>query len=149
MVWIIIAELNFQLQHLNFIAEFNILHSSFRIHIMGKCFYTFSFWIQLFYMTLFAVYFQLAKQIFIHCYFLLVLMPDEPALYIWQRCQFCIRYSLAPFRLSHHIKFQTQHRIFSTQLLNFCLCFNDHWLRQKKPLWGWETATYRPPPPAL
>ena len=102
MVWILIADLNFQLQQLNFTAEFNILHSSFRIHIMGKCFYTFSFWIQLFYMTLFTVYFQLDKQIFIHCYFLLVLMPDEPALYIWQRCQFCIRYSLAPFRQTPH-----------------------------------------------
>ena len=102
MVWVLIADLNFQLQQLNFTAEFNILHSSFRIHIMGKCFYTFSFWIQLFYMTLFAVYFQLDKQIFIHCYFLLVLMPDEPALYIWQRCQFCIRYSLAPFHQSPH-----------------------------------------------
>ena len=48
-------------------------------------------------MTLFALHFQLDKKIFIHCYFLLVLMP-EPALYIWQRCQFCIWYSLAAFR---------------------------------------------------
>ena len=57
---------------------------------------SFSFWTHLFYLTLFAVHFQLDKQIFIHCYFLLVLMP-EPALYIWLRCQFCIRYSLAAF----------------------------------------------------
>ena len=55
----------------------------------------------------------------------------------------------SPHFASHRIKFQTQHRIFSTQLLNFCLRINDHWLRQKKPLWGWEMATYRPPPPAL
>ena len=48
-------------------------------------------------MTLFALHFQLDKKIFIHCYFLLVLMP-EPALYIWLRCQFCVWYSLAAFR---------------------------------------------------
>ena len=34
-----IAHLNFQLQHLNFTAEFNTLHSSFQIHIIGKRFY--------------------------------------------------------------------------------------------------------------
>ena len=39
---------------------------------------------------------QRDKQIFIHCYFLLVLMP-EPVLYIWLRCQVCIRYSRAAF----------------------------------------------------
>ena len=39
--------------------------------------------------------------------------------------------------------------IFSTQLLNFCLCLSDHWSRQKKLLWGWEVATDRPPPLAL
>ena len=148
MVWILIADLNFQLQHLNFTAEFNILHSSFRIHIMGKCFYTFSFWIQLFDMTLFAVHFQLNKQIFIHCYFLLVLMPDEPALYIWQRYQFCIRYSLTPFRQSpHQISNPTSYIFHST--FQFLFTLSDHLLRQKKPLWGWETATYQPPPPAL
>ena len=38
--------------------------------------------------------------------------------------------------------------VFSTQLLNFCLRFSDHWSRQKKPSWGWEMATDRPPPPA-
>ena len=36
----LIAHLNFQLQHFNFTAEFNISHSSFRIHIIGQCFYT-------------------------------------------------------------------------------------------------------------
>ena len=34
------THLNFQLQNLNATAEFNILHSSFRIHIVGKRFYT-------------------------------------------------------------------------------------------------------------
>ena len=43
--------------------------------------------------------FQLDKQILIHCYFLLVLMP-KPVLYILLRCQFCIWYSLAAFRQS-------------------------------------------------
>ena len=101
-------------------------------------------------MTLFAVHFQLNKQIFIHCYCLLVLMPDEPALYInFDRDANFAFDTHSPHFASHRIKFQTQHRIFSTQLLNFCLRFSDHWLRQKKPLWGWETATYRPPPPAL
>ena len=36
----LIAHLNFQLQNLNFTAEFNILHSSFRVHVFGKRFYT-------------------------------------------------------------------------------------------------------------
>ena len=76
-----------------FTAEFNILHSSFRIHIIGKCFYT---CLLAFYLI---VHFQLDKQIVIHCYFLLVLIP-EPALYFGQRSQFCIRYSLAAFRQS-------------------------------------------------
>ena len=76
---------------------------------------SFSFWTQLFYLTLLAVHFPLAlsnytvkpcnfqlnKQIVIHCCFLLVLMP-EPVLYIWLRCQFCIRYSLAAFCQSPH-----------------------------------------------
>ena len=35
-----IVHLNFQLQHLNVIAEFKILHFSFRIHIIGQRFYT-------------------------------------------------------------------------------------------------------------
>ena len=34
------AHLNFQLQNLNFTSEFNILHSSFRVHVFGKRFYT-------------------------------------------------------------------------------------------------------------
>ena len=35
-----IAHLNFQLQNLNLTAEFNILHSSLRVYIIGKRFYT-------------------------------------------------------------------------------------------------------------
>ena len=46
-----------------FTAEFNILHSSFRIHIIGKRFYT---CLVAFYLI---VHFQLDKQIVIHCYF--------------------------------------------------------------------------------
>ena len=34
-----IAHLNFQLQNLNSTAEFYILQSSFRVHIIGKRFY--------------------------------------------------------------------------------------------------------------
>ena len=34
-----IADFNFQIQHLNFTAEFKNLYSSFRIHIIGKRFY--------------------------------------------------------------------------------------------------------------
>ena len=74
---------------------------------------SFSFWTQLFYLTLLAAYFplslsnytvkpcnfQLDKQLFVHCYFLLVLIP-ETVLYIWLRCELCIRYSLAAFRQS-------------------------------------------------
>ena len=81
MVCILNCSFKFQLQHLNFKAEFNILHSSFRVHIIGKRFYTCLLAFELFYLTLFAVHFQLDKQIFIHCHFLLVLMP-EPVLYI-------------------------------------------------------------------
>ena len=61
--------------------------------------FTLVFWTQLFYLTLVDVHFKLDKQIFIHCFFLSVLMP-EPVLYIWLRCQFCTRYSLAVFRQS-------------------------------------------------
>ena len=58
--------------------------------------------------------------------------------------------SHSPHFACHRVKFQTQRRIlFSTQFSNFCLRFSDHWSRQKKSLWGWEMATYRPPPPAL
>ena len=74
---------------------------------------SFSFWTLLFYLTLFAVHFPLAflnytvnpcnfqldKQIFIHCYVLLVLVP-EPVFYIWLQSEPCIRYSLAAFRQS-------------------------------------------------
>ena len=49
----------------------------------------------------------------------------------------------------HLTEIRTLHSIFSTQLLNFCLRFSDHWSRQKKPLWGWEMATDRPPPPVI
>ena len=63
--------------------------------------------------------FQLDEQIFTHCYFLSVLIP-EPVLYIWRRLELCIRYFLAHFA-SHSVIFQTQPRIFWTQLLNFCL----------------------------
>ena len=58
--------LNFQPEHLNFTADqFKTLHSSFRFHIIGKCFCTrlFGFLTQLLYLTLLAVYFQLACQI--------------------------------------------------------------------------------------
>ena len=40
MVWILNCSFKFQLKHLNFTAEFIILHSSFRVHIIGKRFYT-------------------------------------------------------------------------------------------------------------
>ena len=36
-----IGDFNFQIQHLNFTAEFKNLYSSFRIHIIGKRFYPF------------------------------------------------------------------------------------------------------------
>ena len=109
-----------------------------------------AFELNFFYLTLLAVHFSLAlsnytfkpcnfqldHKIFIHCYFLLVLMP-EPVLYI------CLigdaKFALDthfPHFASHRVKFQTQHRIFLTKLLNFCLRLIDHWSRQKKPLWG-------------
>ena len=40
MVCILNCSFKFQLQHLNFTTEFNILHSSFRVQIIGKRFYT-------------------------------------------------------------------------------------------------------------
>ena len=107
----------------------------------------FSFWTKLVYLALFAVHFQPDKQIFIQCYFLLVMMP-EPALYIWLRCQFRIRYSLPAFRQSPHQFSNSASYIFNLTF-EFCLRFSDHWSRQKKPFWGWEMATYWPPPPAL
>ena len=133
-VWIINCSFKFSTSTLEFYSWINILHSSFKIHINYNVFLhlPFSFWTKLVYLALFAVHFQPDKQIFIHCYFLLVMMP-EPVLYIW-------------------LAFDThspQRRIFSTKLLTLCLRFSDHWSRQKKPLWGWEMATYRPPPPAL
>ena len=85
--------------------------------------------------------FQLDNQSFIHCYFLLVLMP-EPVLYIWLVGDANFAFDThSPHFASHRDKFQTQHRIFLTKLLNFCLRLIDHWSRQKRPLWGWEMAT--------
>ena len=141
MVWMLICHLNFQLQHLNFTAEFNILHSSFRIHIIGKCFYT---CLLAFYLI---VHFQLDKQIVIHCYFLLVLIP-EPVLYIWLRCEPCIQYSLAAFRQSpRQISNSTSYSFNST----FEFLFRLQWslVETKEAFVGWEMATDRHPPPGL
>ena len=103
MLRILNCSFTFSNSTLEFYSWINILHSSFKIHINFNVFLhlPFSFWTKLFYLTLFAVHFQPDKQIFTHCYFLLVLMP-EPALYIWLRCEFCIRYSLPAFRQSPH-----------------------------------------------
>ena len=85
-------------------------------------------------MTLFAVHFQLDKQIFIHCYFLLVLMP-EPALYIWQRCKFYIRYSLAAFRQSpHQISTPTSYIFHST--FEFLFTFQWSFVETKEAFAG-------------
>ena len=74
-------------------------------------------------------------------YFLLVLMP-EPVLYIWLIGDANFAFDThSPHFASHRVKFQTQHGIFLTKLLNFCLRLIDHWSRQKRPLWGWEMAT--------
>ena len=149
MLWILNCSFKFSTSTVEFYSWINILHSSFKIHINFNVFLhlPFSFWTKLFYLTLFAVHFQPDKQIFAHCYFLLVLMP-EPALYIWLRCQFCIRHSLPAFRQSSCQISNSTSYIFN-YTFEFCLRFSDHWSRQKKPLWGWEMATYRPPPPAL
>ena len=102
----------FELQHLNFTAEFKILH--FFPSLKAILPLPFSFWTELFYLTLLAVHFQLAlsnhtqvkplnfqldEQIFIHCFFLLLLMP-EPVLYIWLRWELCTRYSVGASRQS-------------------------------------------------
>ena len=67
--------------------------------------------------------FQLDNQSFIHCYFLLVLMP-EPVLYIWLRCQFCIRYSLLAFRQSPRQISNTTSYIFNS---TFEFLFTVQW----------------------
>ena len=125
MVWILNCSFKFSTSTLEFyswIPYFTLFLLEFTS--LENVFNTFRFWTQLFYMTLFVVHFQLDKQIFIHCYFLLVLMPDEPALYIWQRCQFCIRYSLAPFRQSpHQISNPTSYIFHST----FEFLFTHQW----------------------
>ena len=82
---------------------------------------SFSFLTQLFHFILLAMHFQLASSLDTHS---------------------------AHFA-SHRVIFQTQPRRFSTQLLKFCLRFNDCWSRQNKPLWLWEEATDRPLPLAL
>ena len=119
MLWILNCSFKFSTLTVEFYSWINILHSSFKIHINFNVFLhlPFSFWTKLFYLTLFAVHFQPDKQIFAHCYFLIVLMP-EPALYIWLRCQFCID-THSPHFASHRVKVQTQRRIFSTKLLKF------------------------------
>ena len=101
MLRILNCSFTFSTSTFEFYSWINILHSSFKIHINFNVFLhlPFSFWTKLFYLTLFAVHFQPDKQIFTPCYFILVLMP-EPALYIWLRCEFCIRYSLPAFRQS-------------------------------------------------
>ena len=54
-----IHNLNFQLQQLNFTAQFKILHSSFRFHIIGRrvVHLSFGFLTQRLYLTLLAVHF--------------------------------------------------------------------------------------------
>ena len=56
--------LNFQLQQLNFTAQFKILHSSFRFHVIGRrvVLLSFGFLTQRLYLTLLAVHFQLASS---------------------------------------------------------------------------------------
>ena len=89
--------LNFQLQRLNFTAQFKILQCSFRFHIIGRRFFTYFsvFLTQRLYLTFLAVRLQLAsskvqsnysfstrrRKLNIRCYFSLVLI-GEPVLYI-------------------------------------------------------------------
>ena len=52
----------------------------------------------------------------------------------------------------HRVKFQTQRSILYFQLIFRIFVYASVIIaraRQKKPLWEWEMATYRPPPPAL
>ena len=93
MVWILNCSFKFSTSTLEFYSW---------IHIIGKRFYTclLAFELNSFiWPCSLQVHFQLNRQILIHCYFLLVLMP-ETVLCIWMRCQFCIRFSLAAFRQS-------------------------------------------------
>ena len=109
---------------------------------------SFSFWIQLFYLTSLAVHFQLAlsnytvkpcnfqldEQIFIPFYFLLVLIP-EPVLYIWPR------YMTASYFKLILVYFQ----------LNFWIFVNASMIigRDKRSLcWGgrWQPIDLHPQP---
>ena len=130
-----IVDFNFQIQHLNFTAEFKNLYSCFRIHIIGKRFYTcrLAFELNFFIWPCSRYIFNSLCQITQSNH--VIFNSTNKFLHTATFCQFWYldQYStfdgdenfafdtyLAHFA-SHSVIFQTQPRIFWTQLLNFCL----------------------------
>ena len=130
MVWIFNCWFQFPNSALEFYSWIQKFILLIRIHIIGKRFYTcllafelnFFIWPcsrYIFNYTVKPCNFQFDEQIFIHCYFLLVLIP-EPVLYIWLRCQVCIQYSLAAFRQSpRQISNSTSYNYFQLNFWTF------------------------------
>ena len=149
MVWVLNCSFKISTSTVNFKAEFNILHSSFRIHSLESVFtLVFKLLNSTFLFDLVRCTFSTRQTNF---YTLLLFISFDAWTSTLHLTETPILHSILTRRMLPVTvrNFKLNVVYFQLNFLNFCLRFSDHWSKQKKSLWGWEMATYRPPPPAL